>query len=279
MGAWGIAGCAVLLLATTACLDTTTTVYEENGNMPIQYFDHMPGEELGKSSLSRGSWGIGGDLFTQNPIKSVGLQATFPYPENYTIQFGVNGPPANVTYAVHAEVIWKVNGQPIRRVISVGNGVQITAPSEAVSVLVNDVTQLGLPNAGVKYSVNISVARGTRFGGVLTLENPPLPFSGGGGGGLTPIPGAGGTQAFPIPQNSGVVGVEVALTSTTAPPVPVVAVVDQLDPIGNVIKRYNPITLPGFIPVAPQASVILVTNLDPVVLNEIVAFATWQVDG
>jgi hypothetical protein len=91
-------------------------------------------------------------------------------PGEYTIQFSVLPTPTRVP-AVNAEVIWKVNGQQLRRLISVYSGAAIGGVCEAVHVKLQD--QSGVLDSlllGDVYKVIGTLSRGTR----PVIMQPPI---------------------------------------------------------------------------------------------------------
>jgi hypothetical protein len=110
-------------------------------------------------------WQANGLLKTGNPVGAVQLQAQFNQQmQTHTIQF--NGADNNLTGPVNAlrteaEIIWNVEGQPIRRVVSVLDGMAISGVAQGVWVNVRDVTP---PNGvgEITYQVGLTVAPGVR---------------------------------------------------------------------------------------------------------------------
>lgn len=98
----------------------------------------------------------------------------FPEPGNYTAQFNITDPnlglPGGTQILLRAEVTWYVNGNSVRRVIDVADGISITGTAEKVNIRVYDDSTIVGPLANVKtVGVSITVARGTR----ANIEQPP----------------------------------------------------------------------------------------------------------
>ncbi len=98
---------------------------------------------------------------------------------NYTIQFNVIDPnsasnltPGDVVRA-RATISWKVNGNPVIRVVDIGEGVTVTGVAEAVDVQIQDVsfTSAGTPiiGRGLPYTITVTCAPGTR----PAVQQPP----------------------------------------------------------------------------------------------------------
>lgn len=228
----------------------------------------------GPSGLSAGSWAMQGDLQTQRAQPTVGLQAQFPVPQNYTVQFGVGNPGKdpvtgkNIDYEAQAEVIWKVHGVPVRRVVSINDGTEITAPAEAVNVLVSDVTTPTGKNVGKKYPINITCAPGTRFGGPNILR----------GQALVNIPGPGFIN-IPVPSQSGVIGFQPFLRAPSAG-YSFNVEIQQITGAGLIIFSQSIQGIVGgvlpVIPLMPGAQSVEIDNLDA---NNFPGGLNWIIDG
>jgi hypothetical protein len=243
---------------------------------------------IGSTLNRKDGWSQSGPLRVNAPNDSVSLQANFPIADVYTIQFGVSSPPSNIYRAV-ATITWTVEGNPITRQVDVGNGVSISAPSQAVKVIVNDATNTttgGVPNE--KYGVTISITRGTRpyTGQPATLKaiNPAgtiAIFL------LTGIGGGASVAAYAIPQNIGVISVEVTAVGgdpTSAPPLPGaptlpnVTITHANGP--NNLKRYlytDQVSGVGFVSLSPQTTTIFLSNGSPT--NNVFVSVTYGIDG
>lgn len=160
----------ILIVLLTGCLPTTTIEAEE-----IKMSDSVPVVRI----LAANGWAQGGQLTpgANNPLNAMavgGLPAG-----NYTIQFNVSDPNTSVNLTpgdiirARATITWKVNGNPVIRVVDVGNGVSVTGVAEAIDVQLQDVssTSAGTPILlrGRPYTVTITCAPGTR----PSVEQPP----------------------------------------------------------------------------------------------------------
>jgi hypothetical protein len=193
---------------TNAC---TFEVAEEDDNMASQ------GDEL------RG-WAQTGNLFTGAGTDGTGkggavtLQAKLSRPDSLTTQFNVSGPFANI----RAEIISDVNGNDVRRLISVVDGMSITTRGKTIKVKVKDYTTAGISD-NEKYTVSILSTLGVRAGFKQPPYLTPLEYEQ-----ITPVPVGpailpvvsqiplgvgGGTVDVAIPPDAGVNSVYVSMIS------------------------------------------------------------------
>jgi hypothetical protein len=216
-------------------------------------------------SFSRsGGWSATGSLFTFNPTRRVTLQANFPNSEDYTVQFNVDYPPIPAPppgwnpITTEATIVWSVEGNSVRRRVSVCNGVSVTGVGQACRVEIMDTT-IQLAGAGapknVEYPVSVQVAPGTR----APIQQPPTLSRLTSPNGYIVVP-AGTFTIVPIPQDAGAVSVYVAVRIT--PSLPVVpegqALVSQELP-GIIVRSYDARTF-EWVPLAPGATQIRFDN-------------------
>lgn len=122
-------------------------------------------------------WQVSGNLTTGIPKGSSGgnisLQANFEQePANYTVQFGVTAPPLSnsgdqIPFAAFGEITWSVEGNDIRRLVSIANGASVTAPAQGVKVIAYD--ESGTEFGNVSYGISIQVTKGSR----PSVQQPP----------------------------------------------------------------------------------------------------------
>lgn len=112
------------------------------------------------------AWSASGQLVTGTDDNLVHLQCNFEgAPEYYTLQFSINYPPsfdfglADYAEAI-AEVIWAVEGNQIRRLISITNGTVISGCGQGVSVRIYDWSNPS--GAQQAYDVSVQVTKGAR---------------------------------------------------------------------------------------------------------------------
>jgi hypothetical protein len=128
-----------------------------------------------------------------------------PDPGNYTLQFGVDDPNTSATVdgyvLTRAEIIWKVSGNDVRRVVDCANGVSVTGAAEGVSVSVFDETNGPRANSR-PYVVSLQVVKGTR----PSIQQPPVYSTA-----EAVLAGAGAFVDINIPANIGAVSVSVVV--------------------------------------------------------------------
>jgi hypothetical protein len=218
-------------------------------------------------------WSQSGTLISGNANQPVTMQANFPESNTYTVMFGVDPPPSGVFRAV-AIVSWTVEGNTITRQIDIGSGVAISAPAQAVRVIVNDLTTPALGGtAGEKYGVSISVTRGIR----AVASNPPTLSGVSPIGDITIFPLATGVSGlWPVPQGAGVEAVTVAASTFTAG-VPADLNIAQQNAVPVILKSYryeDQGSGDAFVALSPLATGILITNLGPTTTFVTVTFAS-----
>lgn len=252
-----------LCLSIMGCSSVTLDEREEDTSMPTKasdsYFNNIKG------------WSANGKLKTGDSLKSVQLEAKFEEAGSYTVQFAINPPlrsdgsqDPNLIVETNAEIVWKVAGNSLRRVVSVASGAELTAPCEAVSVRIFDVTKDRGQPLGTEYNVTVSVAPGTRFGAAAILRSNDE---------ISAIPANSGAN-FAVPVDSGVVGVLVSVVGTS----PLnVTVFETNGTFAVTFLSYDPATHTTYVPLVPGTSIVRIFNND--VANAIAASVIWQIDG
>lgn len=129
-------------------------------------------------------------------VSGLALANLAPGPYTLHFSFQMLPPTSGVKAAVvDAVITWKVNGQQVRRVVSVTNGLAITCHCEGVDVVLTDTTyRVGENSSGGE--VSITLAPGVR----PSIEQPPvyqdIPQG-------TTVP-ALNQVTIPVPENAGV---------------------------------------------------------------------------
>lgn len=189
------------------------------------------------------------------------MQADFGEADTYTVGFlppFANGNDAAVRPT--ALIMWNVEGSYRSVRCSIVGGMSLTAAAQGVKIIISDDT----PSAGkyvpvgTQYAVGCQVARGTR--GATTIAPFFIPSSFASPQILT----AAQPLLLPIPENSGVQSVLVAVTASALgsikPPVPGDVTVFQLatSPTPNnpaaqptLVNAYDPVINPMWWPIAP----------------------------
>jgi hypothetical protein len=210
-------------------------------------------------------WSNSGGLITADPMTKVTCQANFEEnPTNYTIQFGIQKAAPDQIIQPQAEVIWSVEGNSVRRLVNVVNGLSIMGTGQAVKISMWDNLRDGQGGftPDEPYIGSVQVSPGSR----ASLDHPPtlIPDSfivtGDDeaiyNGAVTLFPG--GSVAFPITDNAGVVSVMPWFSGNS----------DVLDGdvyfnIGNNTDAYfefNPARAPIWVPVTAACSRIFMRN-------------------
>jgi hypothetical protein len=198
--------------------------------------------------------GAGG---TKPGVQRVGTECRFNIPGAVSVSFGVVSasgsafPEAVVSFAVENKAI-------VRRRITVGNGATITGVADSVDVsLLNNPPPGEFPTPiSPEYGVSVDIAMGTRGAHV----QPPILMLRDSGNNILVSAAAGAFADFVIPQDAGAIAINV--TAQTDPPgtaaVNGFAVEQRRGAI--VLKAYDAIFFPGWIPLAPGADTIRVIN-------------------
>lgn len=169
----------------------------------------------------KNGWSASGQLITGNPDVKVILQASFiENPTNYTIQFGLRKPVPGLIIGGQggivqpvAEVVWTVEGNDVRRLVNIVNGLSMTGTAQSVKVTMWDNLREGQGGfvPGEEYVGAILVSPGSR----ASLDHAPtlIPESYVQADSIEHVY-AGAVTLFPadfvafdIPENAGVVSV------------------------------------------------------------------------
>lgn len=201
---------------------------------------------------------------------AVGLQANLLHEDSLTIQFTKSGPTANagnpVTGATIAEIVSSIEGNDVRRRMTVIDGSAITVRGKTINVTVRDFTNSASP---LPYDVSIVASLGVRAANKQPPFITPLEFSIGGVtsiiSGTIPVP-TGGTATVNVPEESGVISVySTAISAASASTIGQNEIrVNHTDAGAVVQKSYNPIIFPDWVPIAPYTTQIQLINLHPV---------------
>lgn len=239
-------------------------------------------------TLQAGGWSQSGKLVTANSQIGVPLQADFSKSKhgagNYTIQFGLQPPdPDTVIIRPEADISWTVNGNTVRRVVSVTDGLSITGQAEYAKVRLYDAILPGnVPPAiaGEQYIGSINIAPGVR----ASQQQPPtlLPqryFTSVSTEifilGSISVPAADFVRV-PVPQGVGVISVFVTVA------IPLGGLVTSADfqvrqsnPVVGALKRYFPVG-EGWVSMGSGVTEINLANFSAGSLNASVVFG---IDG
>ena len=226
----------------------------------------------GQATLLTGGGASGG------PVVNAGQADFTAEPGYYTVEFNiarfpvdtVNAPgPSNVSGVFRCLTIlsWNVEGNQVTRQYSVGgNGSSVSGLGQGVVVSLQDFTDVFNPT-NLDYEVSFNIAKGVR----PFTNNPPALF-----GITTTVILAAGSLSLAVPQNVGIISVEVAVSTNPAAPHTPNVVVAHINP-GGTLKTYDPQKNTGFVALAPNAQTVRVFNADAA--NPVDATITWGVDG
>jgi hypothetical protein len=208
----------------------------------------------------------------------------------YTIQFYVVPPGADPInpafsgfYQAIAVITFSVEGNFVKRVVSIGDGVSISGCGQAVEVDVYDTTPPmqdddGNPynTPGLPYTVGILVTEGTRASTAL----PPT-YINAVASDLSAFGVINDKVIYPVPVNAGVVSAKIFVCNNGQSGVNPNVTVQQLTPgagiyPASVLAEYNPCINTGFEPIVPGCQQILIINNATTTCSVMII---WGVDG
>lgn len=216
----------------------------------------MSGTQVPITSKKKG-WQQAGPLATNDTTKFVTLQANFEdEPGNYTVQFGVPQPPSATgttlgSYSCKADIFWSVEGQTIKRTVSVGNGVSVTGTGQGVKVRIYDDSGTVFGPGGDPYIVSAQVVKGTRpnVGKPPTIWNNWFQVA------------AGGVGTLAIPQDAGVISINVQVGELAASGIPPICNVLIKSLSGAILTQFDPNAVgAAFVPIPPGAAQVEFDN-------------------
>ena len=207
-------------------------------------------------------------------IANVSITTVNPVPANPSVP-GSSQPVDPV-----AIIQFTIQGNKIQRIISVSNGISISAPGEALQVMVIDNTSY-VGSLGLTYQITIQAAPGVRAAvnqpPILYWSYPPLPGHTQSTSVLIP---AAGELTVSVPTNAGVVSACIfALGDFAAGPAPfVVPNVGVIQLASSIPVAYSELPEPGrFIPIMSNCSNLQLINNDQV--NGVNVAVVWGIDG
>lgn len=231
-------------------------------------------DELPSWMHQQTGWAQSGPLYTfsgaygnQNPVKLI--VEKFDRSAVYTAQIGLNVGDTTAPVQAIAEVVWSINGTPVRRVVSVSQGCSISGVTESARVTIYDDTPAieGQENVQREYVALANVAVGQR--GATTLPPFLRVWS------ATQALNASASTAVQVPFNAGVVGLRTSVAAAGNAG----ATVTMTDSQGTIYDQY--VVSPGenaeFVPLAPGTTIVTITNNDSA--NPIYISGQWAIDG
>jgi hypothetical protein len=241
---------------------------EERLNRLLRF---VSGEDEKPSWMHQQSgWAQSGVLFTYqrgNPVKC--LVEKFDRAAVFTVQIGLNVGEGGFPVQAQATVVWSINGTPVRRVVSVSQGVSISGVTESAQVDVYDVTQQhgDVDYVSNQYVALVNIAPGVRAATTL----PPFlnVWS------STQQLAASAETAVAIPPNVGAVGFRLSVSASGSAG----AQITMADSVGNAYDQYsvNPGENSIFVPIAPGSTMVVIKNSDSA--NPINISGQWAIDG
>src|SRR5208283_3592791 len=213
--------------------------------------------------------------------------------EQYTVQISVVQPPGSVAANgppnLRAYIYWNTNGKQKTRWVSVGGGCAITGSAEAVTVQLQDFSGTPVDDNGnlPDYDVYVAAVPGSRPNSstgptLIPLESEVNILA----GGATQITGGSyilpenGSVNLAVPPNVGVQSFYVnggAYTTHQLTPVTTL-LITQFDITDTVISSILWTPGMGFVPLAPQATAIILSNGATIGTLEGVSL-TWGIEG
>lgn len=153
-------------------------------------------------------WSASGKLLSGDRSRKVNLQADFPTPESYVVEFYVKARASLTAPSVYsfpartkALITWSVEGNSVSRIVDVANGVSVQGVGQAVRVVMYDDSQTGGVIDG-EYEVSMQVAPGSRGTDAIPPTYTSIETPASGSPQFTVAPGA--QRLITIPQNAGV---------------------------------------------------------------------------
>jgi hypothetical protein len=255
----------VLLLATllNGCLYETTDLQPEPAAIASENDQTMNFNERSAT----GSLIPGG-----NAMNRVVLQCPFPTQENYTVQFKVRDPNDQTTLnpsgyvRSRATITWTVSGNPVSRIVDVGDGVSVSGTAEHVNVEVID-DSVAPGTSALPYEVTIVAAKGVR----ATVEQPPTLAL------IRDSIAPGTSVLFDIPKDAGVISVNVAIAPALGGTIAQYQVLVNHFAQGVPLKTYDPRQM-DWVPVMPGTTQIRVVA-DAALATNVLVQVTFGVDG
>lgn len=130
------------------------------------------GGDMTASNGKKDGWSASGELRLGSSSKEVSMQADFDTPGTYTLQFDIKYPLSpsvgffDWDMAAEADIFWSVEGNSIRRRVTITPGASISGTGQGVKVRLLDASQdnLGGISESANYPVSVQLAPGIRGG-------------------------------------------------------------------------------------------------------------------
>ncbi len=273
---------AVMLSACSGRIES-----EENMYNPLDD-EHIGAAQILKAQCSargllRMRTQVGAVITPASTNTQVGMQCPLSRGVN-TVQFSIdpifNPAALGKRSAAIATVLWSVDGNTIKRRLSMLPGTSISGSADAVQVIMEDDTRVNpAPPAGVllDYNVGCQVSEGVRAGAMPPVLVPEDNAAGTWFSGKAIVNAGAGSAFLAIPNDAGIVSVSAMISSNTGVVIPDNSVVvQQVSGTTIVVREYDPRYGDSFVPLHPFASNIHVLNYGAA---QISVYILWGIDG
>jgi len=207
----------------------------------------------------------------------------------YTVQITINQPPggrsANGPPNLRAYINWVTSGVTNTRLITVGDGTSISGSGSGVSISLQDVSTSPNDPSQAEYEVTIIIVPGTRGSTSSPPILVPLPSEITLSRGATLDPSNGwtipssGAVVVEVPQNAGVQSAYLIPGIDGSYATPTLLNVTLDDANSNTLASYNPLAVPGFVPLPPQCNQVEIGNQAGALVTYSGVFLYWGIDG
>lgn len=229
-----------------------------------------------KNAGKSGGWQAFGQLVVGSGSTGANVhgQADFPVAGYYTVEFGVQTP-TNGQYDCVAEVVWSVEGNDVRRLISVGSGTTISGTGAGVKVKLYDKSGSSFAAFfGQAYQASFLISPGTR----PSEQKPPTLTAETSTGLARFVVTPGTTTIIDIPTDAGVTSVNVTVVAS---PLTAITETDAVVHIASSVpvKSFFPSDPDAWIAVPPNAKSIQLVNNFPALGPDLHFYVTYGIEG
>lgn len=237
----------------------------------------------GNQQSHSGGWANTITMTTGETDKIGSLAANFPIAGLYTVEISVELPyvpdhPTGKAPDLEALITWSVEGHSVRRRVSVGYGVSVSAPAQGIQVQLFDMTDNSGGYEAADYIASVLITPGVR---PSDGQPPTLDLQG-----FTVLPGQDTVDINAIPAGVGAKSVLItairygnANNIVVTQPAPGFIQVVQEDANGLPLKVYDPRDY-GFMPLSPGCVNVLIRNYEVDLADTAVGYTvTIGIDG
>jgi hypothetical protein len=228
--------------------------------------------------MSKKGWSKSGTLVT-GVDNAITMQASFiDEPGYYTVQFNNGGvqPAVGMVQQVLAETVWTVEGNSVRRLITVGDGASISGAGQSVNVKVFDNSSIPAVSPSQRYNISMQMVKGTR---PAQSQQPILEVGDNMQRGVTSVfsLAAGANHDFVIPQDVGITSVYVSILGTLIDEIVSGEVQGYFLANGVTLKSFNYDSCNKWLAVPPGATDLNIVNFTAANLMNVTL--TYGIDG